>query len=681
MIDSYFQEVADQLKSDDVQVRIGALKSLSEKNDETAIQFIIESMGDSEWRVRQEAVAAIAKTKDKVALVDRLITRIADNSNVGRRNAATELFVQWGSLCVPPLLAHLNHVNEDTQKVLIDVLGDIRDPRAISPLVNDILGKGSLEEASAGFADNLRSAALEALGKIRPPEAIEKIIPFLDKTNPLLAFSAIKALELIGSALAVPYLNAISEDKMFKRAALEALGVIADLNGLVCLLAGFHSEFENIQRVALKALVRLEEKQSGERKRSVWKAVKETYDEQDYAFLLAMINHSDPILKRSAIRVLGWVSEIRSVPILISFLNEYEEDVVIALIAMGPAILSELFNLLERGVWEHENTRHAVATVLGEIPNTEGDILLCDLLKDNSERVREASAKSLGKTKNLMAIRPLVALLKDPYPEVQEAAKRSLIEMKSDFPLDELVQLLDEKSSRLRSNAALLLGEMRYEAAIPGISFLLKDPDEDVRRAAVCALGDFLPAPFALKSILMALGDEDYKVRVAVLNVLDGIQIDSIMGDLFPLVYDENIWVRAALARIMGFVSVEEGLKILLKLVDDSTGVVQIAAIVALGQRREAGIVDEILKHLCSRDQDVKKAAILALGTLGDSAALPSLTPFLEDPHWDLRVAAATAVGKLNVSSPALKRMVDCDADPLVRDAARLAISGVSVHQ
>ena len=668
-------ETASQLKNGDVQTRLNILKSLSGSNDETSILLIIDAMGDSEWRVRQEAVAAMAKVEDKVMWVHRLIERIADNSNVGRRNAAAELFVQWGSLSVPPLLAHLNQVNEDTQKVLIDVLGDIRDPRAISPLVNDILGKGSLEEASVGFADNLRSAALEALGKIRPPEAVEKVIPFLNKSNPLLTFSAIKALELIGSPLAVPYLNEISEDKMFKRAALEALGVIADMNALRCLLEGFHSEFENIRRVALRALVRLERQQSADSKVLIWQSVKGIYNEQDYSFLLTMINHADLILKRSAIRVLGWVSEVRSVPILIAFLNEHEEDVVVALIAMGPSILSELFKVLEQGVWEHESTRHAVAVVLGELPNTEGGVLLCNLLKDNAERVREASAKSLGKTKNVAAIRSLVALLRDPYPEVQEAAKRSLLEMKSDLPIDKFIQLLEEKSAHLRSNAAILLGEMRVEKAMPGISFLLKDSAEDVRRAAVSALGCFLPSPFAFQSILMALGDEDYKVRVAVLKVLEQVPIDTILEDLSHLVYDENIWVRAALARIMGLVSGEEGLKILLRLLDDPTGVVQIAALTALGQRREKVILDLVLKCLSSKDRDVQKTAILALGTLGDPAALPALTPFLDDPHWGLRASAATAVGRLNVFSLALKKMADFDDDPLVRDAARLALS------
>jgi len=670
-------DMADQLKNGDVQTRLGTLKSLSGSNDEAAILLIIDAMGDSEWRVRQEAVSAIAKVEDKVGWVHRLIERIADNSNVGRRNAAAELFVQWGSLSVPPLLAHLNQVNEDTQKVLIDVLGDIRDPRAISPLVNDILGKGSLEEASVGFADNLRSAALEALGKIRPPEAVEKVIPFLNKANPLLTFSAIKALELIGSPLAVPHLNAISEDKMFKRAALEALGVIADINAMGCLLEGFHSEFENIRRVALKAIVRLEKQQSPDGKGLIWQSVKRIYNEQDYIFLLTMINHGDPLLKRSAIRVLGWASEVRSVPILISFLNEHEDDVVFSLIAMGSSILPELFKVLEQGVWEHENTRHAVAAVLGWLSSPESSVLLCNLLKDNSARVREAAANSLGKTKNIAAIRQLISLLRDPYPEVQEAAKRSLLEMESDLPIDDIIQLLEERSAHLRLNAALLLGEMRVERSMPGISFLLKDSAEDVRRAAVYALGCFLPSPFAVQSILMALGDEDHKVRVAVLKVLEQVSIDPIIDDLSHLVYDDNIWVRAAFARIVGMASGEEGLKLLLRLLDDPTGVVQIATLAALGQRQEAVSLDLILKYLSSKDRDVQRSAILALGTLGDPVALPALTPFLDDPHWDLRAAAATAVGKLNVSSLTLKKMADFDDDPLVRDAARMAMSAL----
>ncbi|MBI3598929.1 MAG: HEAT repeat domain-containing protein, partial [Nitrospirae bacterium] len=155
------EEIADQLKNGDFPTRLTILKSLSETIEEAEIVLIIEAMGDSEWQVRKEAVAAIAKAadKDKGPIIQQLLDRISKNDNVGRRNAAADLFVQWGKDSVLPLLLNLKKVNEDTRKVVIDVLGEIRDPRAIPSLLTDILGTDSIEETSAGFADNLRSAA------------------------------------------------------------------------------------------------------------------------------------------------------------------------------------------------------------------------------------------------------------------------------------------------------------------------------------------------------------------------------------------------------------------------------------------------------------------------------------------------------------------------------------------
>lgn len=670
-------EMADRFNGADVVGRLNILKSLAGKNDEDGIGFIIEAMGDSSWQVRKEAVAALATMDDKCLLVHRLVERISDNSNVGRRNAAVELFAFWGKVCVPPLLADLMQVNEDTQKVIIDVLGDIREPMAIPFLLTHILGEKSLEETSAGFADNLRSAALEALGKLRPSdEAVDKILPFLlNRENYLLVFSAIKALERIGSSLAVPHLVALSGEKIFRRAALEALGTIADVGALECLLAGFHSDSDNIRCVVVKALVRLESKQSPGEQRKIQQAVRAVYNENDYLFLLSLLQHSDVTLRGVGIRVLGWVSELRSVPTLISLLNDYEEDVISALITIGSPVLSELAKIAERGLWESDKTRHAAAVVLGAIPDAHSFPLLVDLLSDDASSVREAAVSALGKIKAKEAIRPLLSMLKDPYPEVQESARLSLLAMQRDIPMDELVGLLSERSTRLRANAAILLGEMKYEAAVPAIAFLIKDSDDGVRRSGVYALGQFLHLEHVRKTLLQALGDEDYKVRVAVLHVLEKDRAALLLGDIAPMIYDDNIWVRAALARTLAWVSGEEALRLLLQLSEDPTGMVQIAALTSLGQRGEAVAANGLRARLSSPDRDVQKAAILALGVFGDPEALSVITPFLSDGHWELRAAAASAVGNLKGAAEKLKEMSDFDEDPLVRDAAALALS------
>ena len=688
MINLTSEEIEKQFKESDVPTRLTILKALSEKGNvpremgESQIVLIIEAMGDSEWQVRKEAVSAMARVKDngdKGPIIQRLLDRICQNDNVGRRNAAADLFVQWGKASVLPLLSNLNKVNEDTRKVVIDVLGDIRDPRAISPLLTDILGADSLPETSAGFADNLRSSALEAIGKIGPPEGVEQVLPFLKTGNPLITFSAIKSLELMKSSLAVPHLIAISEEKMFKRAALEALGVISDMKALPCLLTDFHSELDNIRRVTLKAIVTLGLKQEDENKVIFRNMLRQTYNETDYAFLISIVNHSDPILKRGAILILGWVSEIRAVPMLMPLLNECDLDVVIALSGMGRLVLPELSKLLERGLWEDERTRQAAATVWGEIADPEGVSFLIDLLKDNSAHVREAAAGAIGKIKRPETIPALMVLLKDSYPEVQEAAVLSLLEMKSDISHDDLKLALQEKSAHFRANAAQLLGEIGFEGGISDIAFLLKDSDEDVRRASVSALGKF-PLEKTGRFLLSALGDEDYKVRVAVLKVLEHGGVSSILADISPLVHDENMWVRAALARTIGNAEGSTALHLLRKLLDDPTGVVQIAALSSLGTRTEEEILSVLLKKLSSDDKDIKKTAILALGSYGDQAALPFITPLLDDPHWELRSAAVSAVGSLNSVSQKIKTMADADSDPLVRDAARFALSRCRVE-
>jgi HEAT repeat protein len=663
------EDIAKRLRSADVEVRLSALNALAGLPDAAVIDPAITALGDSDWRVRKVAVALLLEGVDRNRMIHQLIDRLGREKNIGMRNAAVEVFIQFGKSAADPLLFSLPRTDDDVKKLIIDTLGEIKDKKAIPTLVS------LLSEQN----ENIAASAVEALGKLQDPETVPPLLAVLDRDNPLLVFSAIKALELIGDQRAVEPLIGLLEKGAYKRVGLEALGAIGDMRVLGALTAALLSGPKSVRGSALKAIAALESRQSEADRSAVHRSVREIYQDPLRALLKEAVQEADSVLRRAAIRMYGWVAEARSVPILISLINsECRDDVLSALVAIGRAHIDPLITGLSE---QDDVVREVMATVLGQIRERRVVPTLASLLQDRNGHVRQAAAKALGEIKDPKAIEALLPVLADPYPNVQESAVKALMQMKEDLPRSTLLAYLSHDSSALRCNAAFLLGQVKEEGAIAPLLFLLRDPEQSVRKAAVDALGCFR-SPEVTQHVLLALGDECADVRLAALRILAGSEIghfDNLVDTLHPLVHDENIWVRSAIPPILARVQGEKPRALLLELLSDQVGAVKISTLSVLGERREKWALPFILAETNSPDLDVKKAAILALGLLNESSAVPLLRSLLTDLDWTVRVASIRALGRLRDRSSILrlKEMAASDADPTVRETARQGLSQI----
>src|SRR5581483_9642929 len=459
-----------KLKDPDVEVRLAALKSLAGSQEDRSIEWVIEALGDSEWRMRKTAVAIIVGSGDQNHVIDQLVKRLGGEKHVRMQNAIVEVFTQLGRASVDRLLFHLPGSGENIEKFIIDTLGEIKDPSAVPVLIR------CLSETN----ENVQASAIEALGKIRDVGAVPPLLEVLKKEPSLLKFSAIKALGQIQDLRAVPALIEALDQSMFKRAAMEALGALSDMRALDALISIFSSENTTNRLAALKAIVALESKQSDANRLRIKERLRSVYSEEIYADLTEILNSSDKTLKTAGIRMLGWLHETRPIPILIPLLSsEFESVVSDAVIEMGSKAILPLVSTLSG---QDERIREKVAVILGETRDRQAIPTLLELLTDNNGHVRSASAAALGKIRDPNTVKFLFKVLADPYPDVQEAGVKALVEMKVDLPVLNLIELLKSDSAALRCNAALLLGQIKDDETIPPLSFLLKDPDSNVRR-------------------------------------------------------------------------------------------------------------------------------------------------------------------------------------------------------
>ena len=100
-------------------------------------------------------------------------------------------------------------------------------------------------------------------------------------------------------------------------------------------------------------------------------------------------------------------------------------------------------------------------------------------------------------------------------------------------------------------------------------------------------------------------------------------------------------------------------------------------AALALGNYKgHSKVADVLIDALTDKTLYVREAAIQSLGEIGSRKAVPYLIFALNDKSFAIRVSAIMALGKIRDGSaiPFVKRVLDNDADPHIRDEAAKAL-------
>lgn len=167
-------------------------QTAEKKADEAEIQRLIQELGDEDWEVRRDAAKALGKIGDARA-VEPLIQVLRKEAQAfkslrykgyerwkmlrnarrygGGEGAATEplieaqvdyqvdyidvceavaeALVKLGKPAVEPLIKVLGYKDQYVRRAAVEVLGEIRDARAVKPLIKVLLENWEMREAAA----------------------------------------------------------------------------------------------------------------------------------------------------------------------------------------------------------------------------------------------------------------------------------------------------------------------------------------------------------------------------------------------------------------------------------------------------------------------------------------------------------------------------------------------------
>jgi HEAT repeat protein len=227
---------------------------------EIPVESLIQQLHSDDWMTRCDAARLLGQSRDPRA-VDALLPDLNDSDWRVRRNAA-------------------------------QALGALRDPRAVEPLLQ------TLKDRTL----TVRQRAIVALGRIKDPRALPALLEVLLE-NKRESYEASKAIRKFGKK-ALPELT-----KAFERSGNRDLMVLL-----------IEMKYQGAFDLILKLL---ESHELSDRLTAI-SELEKLGDKKAIPHLMDQLNHNDPFIQGQAVRALGKLGALESIPVLLDLLIDDE---------------------------------------------------------------------------------------------------------------------------------------------------------------------------------------------------------------------------------------------------------------------------------------------------------------------------------------------------------------------
>jgi HEAT repeat protein len=424
-------------------------------NDARAIKLVVDSLGNSDWRLRARAAQVLARVPAATirgGAVPLLASALRDRDLVVRYYAS-EALVAAGEPAVPVIIQVFLSNRFQERERAARVLARIGRPAA-QPL-------GVLLEDKATPPETKASAA-RILGFIGDPVSVEALLDVLSDQRYFVREQAAIALGRIGSPAIQRLLElARSSSPATREAAIAALGGVSGT-----LVASRHdsgapntqSDDEVIGRLADAILNGLKDSNTGVRSAAV-RALGASGSRQAVEPLMALMADESSTLRGEATTALGRLGSPAVKPL------------IAALASPKPSI------------------RMLAAQALGDIRPREAVAPLINLVRTDLSGARGEAIEALGKIGDPSSNEVIIAALKSGSNSVRRRAIMALALLPGSGVQEAMMGALGDKDEEVRQTAVSALGEVGDVRSLARLEQTAdNDTSADVRAAAAAAI-------------------------------------------------------------------------------------------------------------------------------------------------------------------------------------------------
>jgi HEAT repeat protein len=475
-----------------------------------AVEPLINALRNGNYNTRKNVIIALGQIKDDRA-VEPLMVALQDESSHVRREAAKALGLIKDTRAIDALILALHDENTSVKEQAAEALGEIGGARAVDALIEALTDEGSFVPGKAAIA----------LGKIKDAHAVDPLLTAY-RENKIYDRELKQALVMIGTPAVNQLISALNdEDTVLQGLAIEALGEIKDPRAVEPLIAYLKvaddiipvkNALVMIGEPSVEPLIATLENEDNKVAGFSVQALGEIRDIRAVEPLIKVLLDENFYYRHWAAIALGEINDPRAIEPLIASMKGYnraiQDEAKNALVKIGISSVDPLIVALSH---EDPGIRQWAVVTLGEIKDPRAVDPLIKVLQDEDYYVRWQVPSALAEIGDDRVVDPLISSLHDKWSGIRMEVADALGQIKDPRSVDPLISALQDEDPYVRKQVALALGEIRDNNAIDPLITALNDKELEVRFAAAKALGDFKDSR-AVNTLILALQHEDLEI-------------------------------------------------------------------------------------------------------------------------------------------------------------------------
>ncbi len=655
----------EQLKNADPGLRRKAVRELVRFPEQReVVDALCEALGDPNKGVQNITIEALSSMMHENT-VQGLIS-VVKSSDLNTRNAGMTILRNLGPMAIAPLVKAVE-ASEDVDEIIqiLVILGDIHSPLATETVLKYITHAD----------DNIKTTAVESLGKIQDPKAVEALLEAY-KNSDILKYSIVEALGNISVETAMPVMLGALEsgDILEYFTAIGAMGSMESVAGLEPLFKKLVQEEDSgTRRLIFKSLAQIEEANPGSLKKLDQNVIR--------PILLGLLDNQDAAEYRYLVFVAASLNDEAYAGQLFNALHCSETEIIdIAFAGIVNIGKKAVKSALEKIGKAEPAVVVRILQFLEKFPSPETPAAVGTFVSNSDDQVRQAVARTLGANPSDVAFNNLKTMLDDVDETVRRNAVAGIARMLNfDGALTALINKFKDINGHVRREACLAMANSTSNQLVePLFNVLNTEPYGDVREAAASVLA-MRKDPAITRRLLEMLDSDNSRIRETVSRTVwqcgSTLAVDSLIQKLNDKEWRVVVNSCYSLENMKDLKSIFP-LKELLKSADWQ---IRIAALSALRAFRSKELKQFFVPLLADENAQVAKLAVVALSELGDKTLDTDLQKHIKHSRWEVRYQLVKALGAIRSQSSvaALTEMIEKDESNAVRARAILALSKI----
>ncbi|MBN1215200.1 MAG: HEAT repeat domain-containing protein [Candidatus Lokiarchaeota archaeon] len=465
-------------KEKDWKVRMEILKSIEINPDDSNIEFIINSLKDSNIDIKKLSISQLGRIGNEKAL-KYLIELLRYGKNEIKYDIIDSISKIIKNKGINLIYPYIDNENIYIRRSIPLILRKIKNTASIEIIYQLLSNKDDIVKI------NSLKTIHSLMKKEIPTDVIEKIIELLNYKNLKVKYLAIQILGKLRNKVAIKPLTNLLKTSDLK-----------------------------IRKKVIKALSNL------------FSDLKMTKSQYQY------LEHKNINIRAGYISLMGIINNKESLDHLIKALNSKNSKIRKKAISSIIKISQDQIDntLLEALKSPHWQIRKAVSKILGNIKNIQENIIidaLIPLMQDKNNRVRIAATNTLARIHNPKIILFAKDKLNDSDWRLRRCSIILLMKIGTKETLNSVISSIHDKDIHIRKWAIRAIGRLGDKENIDLLIDSLKDSDSKIKIIAIKTLGQ-LGDIKAIKPLAELLTDLDWKIKKESENALNKIDINWI---------------------------------------------------------------------------------------------------------------------------------------------------------